>query len=98
MINIASNTTYLCTNHNNNITATPYWECLHGSNTTINNNPMNIRQQGWYDDANSLQIKINLLKQFNIQSVGLWSANGISAGTMNGDSIWQLLKHWKSTR
>lgn len=84
-----------CTTGYDTTTATPYWDCPYGSNTTHANNPHHLRQQGWYENVPSMTAKFNLMKQWGIPGVGLWTASGIAQSTPENSGIWELFKVWQ---
>ena len=84
-----------CTEGYNEITATPYWECPHGSSTSKGTNPNHLRQQGWYENAKGLSAKIDLARSYGVWGVGLWTAMGISGGSGEDIEIWELFRKWR---
>ena len=83
-----------CTHGFDAVSATPYWVCPHGSNTTHANNPQQLRQMGYYENAESFNYKLNLVRKWGVTGVGLWAANGIGGGSTEDAGMWALLEEF----
>ena len=68
-----------CTSYYDETTATPWWDCAHGSNITGASSQPGVRQQAWYENAKSLQAKVALAVKYQLAGVGVWTAHGVNA-------------------
>jgi hypothetical protein len=75
-------------------TATPWWECPHGSGIPGIGNAT-ARQQGWYENAKSLQTKLNLASSRGLLGAGAWAAHGIGNGSAFDETIWNLFEAFR---
>ena len=73
MASVVENKDLACTVEYDDDVQTPFWTCPHGSKTTRGSNPKNIRQQGWFENAKSLQSKTDLASTYGVWGVGLWT-------------------------
>jgi hypothetical protein len=70
----------------------PFWDCPHGSNITgVPTNWTGIRQQAWYENPRSIQLKLQLASTHGLGGVGVWSAHGCASKTQQCNEIWDLL-------
>lgn len=85
-----------CTAHYDEPTATPWIDCPHGANITSGGaKPTTLRQQGWYENAKSLQAKLDLAVLHKIGGVGVWTAHGVNAkATEEGGRIWDAFANY----
>ena len=65
----------------------PFWDCPHGTNvsTTL---PKGVRQQAWYDNPRSFELKIALASSNLLGGIGAWSESGLGLMTPTGTEIW----------
>ena len=89
------NVTKSCTTGYDDMTATPWWDCPRGSGLPGGGDSGGIRQQGWYENFISLNRKSELAKKYGCEGLGLWTANGISDGTMEDGEMWKLFSEWR---
>ena len=89
------NVTKRCTTGYDDMTATPWWDCPRGSGLPGGGDSGGIRQQGWYENVMSLQRKSELARKYGCAGLGLWTANGISDGTMEDGEMWKLFSEWR---
>ena len=70
----------------------PFWDCPHGSGMPdLPSNWTNVRQQGWYENPRSIQLKLQLAAAQKLGGAGVWSAHGCANRTVACDAIWDLL-------
>ena len=89
-----------CTSYYDEVTATPWWDCAYGANVSGSASQPGVRQQGWYENAKSLQAKVDLATKYRLAGVGVWTAHGVNAGaTEEGAKIWNVFAEYiKGTR
>ena len=80
-----------------NATATPFWDCPHGSAMPGIINPEGLREQAWFENPASFENKTALAKAYGLAGVGAWTAHGISSGTPFDKAMWGVLERYLRT-
>jgi hypothetical protein len=71
----------------------PFWDCSNGSKSIagLPSNWTGVRQQAWYENPKSIQLKLQLASSHGLGGVGVWSAHGCGNSTQQCNAIWDLL-------
>lgn len=74
----------------------PFFDCPHGTNIP-GGSGKGIRQQGWYENLNSIKLKLNLANKYELEGIGIWTAGGVNdvdGPGLQGKEIWNAIDNY----
>jgi hypothetical protein len=83
-----------CTSGYDAKSASPWWDCPSGSN--LPGMPRGVRQQGWYENPQSIAAKVGLASKWQLGGVGVWSLTGCSGMTPDSKAIRNVFAEYLS--
>ncbi len=86
-----------CTGGWDDAAATPFWECASGSGIVGAPSPGG-RQQGWYENDQSVTAKLNLAAKHGLGGVGFWTGTSANfgSGAAFDRQIWEAVEEFVS--
>lgn len=72
--------------------ASPFFDCAHGSNISQSPPWPGVRQQAWFEDSRSISAKLQLAVSHELAGVAWWTAHGVRSDlSPEGQRIWDSI-------